>query len=138
MQPAPANAPKDQVLPIPRQSDAEHADYQALIDRARAGLPAVRRRFRDGLPAGQRLFVTTLLRSPGDRAEQLFVQVVDWNDDRGPRGVIASQVANTPGVRFGDSTMVLESAILDWTVSGPDGSEEGNLLGKYLEQRGGR
>jgi hypothetical protein len=135
MQPPPPGAPKDQVLSMPIEGDADHPEFKALMDRARSQLPEVRRRFRDGLPKGQSLFVTTLVKNPagGGGGEQIFVQVVDWNDDQGPKGVIASEV-RTPGLHYGDLTMVLDAAIRDWTISHPDGSEEGNALGKYIEE----
>ena len=111
------------------------AEYEALIARSKAELPEVKRRFRAGLPKGDHLFITTRLRDPGGPTEQIFVQVVDW-PEQGARGVIASQLSLVRGVKYGDYTMVLDEAILDWMISRSDGTEEGNALGRFLEEQG--
>lgn len=104
---------------------------QALIAEARSQLPSVRKRFLDGLPSGQHLTVTTVLRA-GATAEQVFVSVKRWDSPDVIDGLLATQ-AVLPGFRPGDVLKVSTSDVLDWTISRADGSEEGNVLGKYLD-----
>jgi hypothetical protein len=123
-----SNAPADQLFSADPSSDRE---YQRLIQKARSELPGVRERFQRGLPSNHHLFITTVVRH-ANSAEQLFVSVRDWSNADVVDGLIASQ-AHTPGYRAGDPIKVAMGDIIDWTISRPDGSEEGNALGKYLE-----
>lgn len=45
-----------------------------------------------------------------------------WND---PRLI--------PGYKKRDRIRVKEVDLIDWTLSKPDGSEEGNVVGKFIE-----
>ena len=40
------------------------------------------------------------------------------------------------GSSFGDSYQFSESDLLDWLITHPDGSEEGNFVGKFLDSYG--
>jgi hypothetical protein len=42
------------------------------------------------------------------------------------------------GFHKGQHITVKESEILDWCISNPDGSEDGNLIGKYIDSLQGR
>ncbi|MBL8741577.1 MAG: hypothetical protein JNK04_10800 [Myxococcales bacterium] len=125
-----SNAPADQVVSTDPRADAE---YQRLVQKARAELPDIRKRFQGGLPQNHHLFITTVVRGT-DSAEQLFVSVRDWSNAEVVDGLIASQ-PHTPGYAAGDVIKVALADVIDWTISRPDGSEEGNALGKYLESR---
>ncbi len=37
------------------------------------------------------------------------------------------------GYKEGDEFRISKTELLDWTISKPDGSEEGNVVGKFLE-----
>lgn len=37
------------------------------------------------------------------------------------------------GFKKGDKLKVEEKDVLDWTISKPDGTEEGNVIGKFLD-----
>ena len=63
--------------------------------------------------------------------EQVFVTVKDWSDDK-ISGLLASKVA-LPDHKEGEPLTVAEADVLDWTIVRADGSEEGNLIGKYLD-----
>jgi len=131
LQPLASNAPHDRVV---RGADANTDPvFQKLVADARSELPAVRERFLKGLPQGEHLFVTTTIRSM-NRREQVFVSVRDWSDPDVVEGLLAVTPA-TPGFHPGDVLRVAGADIVDWTISRPDGSEEGNRTGRYLEER---
>jgi hypothetical protein len=48
-------------------------------------------------------------------------------------GYLASEIGLVTQFRRGDRMLVLPDAVLDWTVVRPDGSEEGNLIGKLID-----
>jgi len=37
------------------------------------------------------------------------------------------------GYKHGDTYSFPEADLLDWTISKPDGTEEGNFVGKFLD-----
>jgi hypothetical protein len=37
------------------------------------------------------------------------------------------------GYKHGDEYKFPESEVLDWTISKPDGTEEGNFIGKFFD-----
>ena len=39
------------------------------------------------------------------------------------------------GYKAGDSYTLSERDIVDWVIVRPDGSEEGNVVGKFVEER---
>lgn len=114
-----------------RLVSAERA-MQPLIGESRAELPSVRTRFRKGLPEGSILYVTVRFPIPDGAWEQAFVAVKAWDADR-IQGILASELRNLHDPVVGDSLEVLEHAVLDWTIVGRDGREEGNRLGHFLE-----
>jgi hypothetical protein len=75
----------------------------------------------------------TKLHSPG-REEAVFVTVTGIKGDQ-VTGRIDSDVRGVAGYRAGDSYTLSERDIVDWVIVRPDGSEEGNLVGKFLDER---
>ena len=105
---------------------------QPHVDRARATWPATRARYLRGLAAGEQLFVTVRLRDADARVEQAYVTV--QRIERGLiDGRIRSQTRTVSGYRAGDFHRLPESELVDWTIVRADGSEEGNVVGKFLE-----
>ncbi|MFL5541489.1 MAG: hypothetical protein ACJ8J0_21055, partial [Longimicrobiaceae bacterium] len=100
--------------------------------KALAAWPDARRRFLAGLPPQQTLFVTTRRRDAGGRLEQVFV-AVDGIDGAQVTGRLWSDVGIVVGYRHGQKLAVPESEIVDWMISRPDGSEEGNWMGKFFD-----
>jgi hypothetical protein len=100
--------------------------------RAIASWPDARRRFQAGLPPQQSLSVTTRLGSPGGRMEQAFV-MVDRIDGTQVTGRLWSEIIAVKGYRRGQTLTVPEREIVDWTISYPDGREEGNWMGKFID-----
>ena|SRR2546425_7775327 len=105
---------------------------QPRIAEARRTLPAARRRVLDGLPAGYRFLVTTRVRDDSGHFEQVFVAVDSIRGDH-LLGHLATDVELVQGYRSGQALDVLATEILDWTISGPSGIEEGNYVGRFLD-----
>jgi Uncharacterized protein conserved in bacteria (DUF2314) len=127
------NAPKDK--PISAE-DAEAQKIEAAmkpyIEQARTTYPEVKARFLKGLPPKHTFFITTRLYDATKRFEQVFIAVKEIKDGR-ITGVIASEIRLVSGFREGDTHSFPESELFDWTISKPDGTEEGNFVGKFLD-----
>lgn len=118
--------------PVKDSKEHMEAILAPYVEQARKTLPAVKERYLKGLPLGQSLSVTTrLLDSDSKQMEQVFVTVVSWNKDY-IEGTLNSEV-KLNNYKFGEPLLVLEKDVLDWTILRPDGSEEGNILGKFLD-----
>lgn len=103
------------------------------IEQARATYPDAKRRYLSGLPAGHHFYVTTRLRSEG-RTESVFIAVKKIEGSK-VSGVIANDVHLLKDFKSGQSVTVAEADIDDWVITNPDGTEEGNVVGKFLEKR---
>ena len=128
------NAPRDRPVPSSAlcQRNALYRTIAPLVAAARASYPVAKQRFAAGLPRGETFFVTAQLRDAFDRHEQVFVAVNSIVGDT-IRGRIASPIQVLQGYRYGQPFAVLEAELLDWTIAKPDGSEEGNVVGKFLD-----
>lgn len=111
--------------------DAVETQMLAYIAQARATWPTAKARYIAGMPTGQILFVTMRLYE-GARYEQVFVRV-DGIEGGTVRGRIASTVETMSSYRRGDPIELPEGDVLDWTIAHPDGTEEGNVVGKFLD-----
>ena len=107
----------------------------ALIRESKTELPHIRKRFEAGLREGEVLYLTVRLVHSDQSFEQAFVQVKEWTP-QGVTGVMASELIGFTEPKRGDVLKFLESTAIDWTITGPGGTEEGNRLGHYLESRG--
>ena len=124
------NAPQDRPL-TGRNTPEQEAEIAKLSADAMKKFPDAKKRFLKGLPPGEHMFVTTTLTSPG-KTESVFIAVSKI--DKGQvSGTIASDILNVTGYKAGDGYKFAETAITDWMIAKPDGSEEGNLVGKYLD-----
>ncbi|HVT41175.1 MAG TPA: hypothetical protein VHE78_19215 [Gemmatimonadaceae bacterium] len=128
------NAPKDKpVWSVSRcQLDALRRALEPFAVQARATYPAVRDRFLAGLPPQHMLSVTTRLRDANGHEEQIFV-IVDSIRGSTIAGRIGSPIQAVEGFHFGQPYSLGETELIDWTISRPDGSEEGNLMGKFID-----
>jgi len=129
------NAPQDK--PGHLEGKAETEEYEVAIapyvDKGRKTYPEAKKRYLAGLPAGQNFFVVTKLRDDSGRFEQVFVAVASIKDDR-ITGRIASVIVGVKGFKNGDPYTFPESELVDWLITHPDGSEEGNVVGKFLDE----
>lgn len=131
------NAPADRPVAVHSDSpDEALVRWQALIAphsrEALATYPGARQRYLAGLPAGENFFVTIILRDPARRFEQVFI-LVDRIDGGVVTGRISSDILAVEGYRRGAALTFPETEIVDWLISKPDGSEEGNVVGKFLD-----
>src|SRR2546423_9494270 len=105
---------------------------QPYIAQARASWPQARQRYVSGLPPRHSFFVTALLVDNQDRREQVFIAV-----DGIRSGIISGKIWNrvevVHGYRLGDHYTFPESELRDWLIAKPDGTEEGNFVGKFLD-----
>ena len=113
-------------------ADSMQAAIQPAVVEAHRTYPDARRRFLNGLPPGNRFYVTTRLRDTAGRVEQVFV-AVDSLRDSTIFGRVASPIGLVEGYREGQAHVMPERGILDWTILLPDGREEGNFVGKFLD-----
>lgn len=127
------NAPKDNPV------DAKASEVQALeaaikpyIQKARASYPQAKERYLKGLPPKHTFFVTARLFDSTKRFEQVFIAVKEIKDGK-ISGLIWSDINLVSGYKRGDPYTFPESEIIDWTISKPDGTEEGNFVGNFLD-----
>ena len=102
------------------------------VEKARKTYPDAKKRFLKGLPPKHTFFVTTRLYDKRGAFEQVFVAVKEIKNGR-IKGVIYNDVLGDSGYKNGDSYSFPESEILDWLIAKPDGTEEGNFVGKFLD-----
>lgn len=135
--PVAPNAPTDRPVSVGRYApDATLAQLDRRIapavKQARATLPQAKKRFLAGLPTGQAFFLTTRVNDPDGLTEQVFVRVKQWQGQQ-VEGTIANQLDVVKTYQLNQLVAFPESAVLDWTISRPDGTEEGNYVGKLLD-----
>lgn len=102
------------------------------IARAKESYPQARARFLAGLPSGQTFFIIARIADSTGKWEQVFIRVKGIQDGR-VTGTIASQTTVVMSLKNGDPYELAESDLLDWMIRMPDGSEEGNVVGKFLD-----
>ncbi len=108
-------------------------DTAPFVEKAKATYPEAKRRFLAGLPKGEVFSLTYRLQDPGKRGfEQAFVFVKTIRDGK-VAGYIASELDTVKTFTRGQLVLFDESDMVDWTISKPDGTEEGNYVGKYLD-----
>ena len=127
------NAPKDKsTIFVPGDMDSLNAALAPRIAQARSTYPAAKAKFLAGLPQGQYFFVTTRLHDDTGAVEQVFIAVNSIQNGV-ITGRIASQIDTVFGYKYGESYAFPESELIDWLITHPDGSEEGNFVGKFLD-----
>jgi len=129
------NAPPDR--PVDANGEAEVQKYKTAIapyvQKARQTYPGARQRYLDGLPAGYSFFAVTNLKDHSGTEEQVFVAVTSIEGGR-IRGRVASDILAVSGYRKGDPHTLPEDELIDWLIAHPDGTEEGNIVGKFLDE----
>lgn len=135
--PLSAHAPTDQPLAFASTDAAKRlreldTQIASAVKQARTTLPGVKKRFQAGLPEEQVLFLTTRLYDANGTFEQVFIRVREWSGTV-VHGIIANELLTVQSFTQGQQIIFPEKAVLDWTISLPDGSEEGNFVGKLLD-----
>lgn len=130
---ASVGAPVDRPVKVTDQATKNKLEeaLKPIIEQSRKSLPEAKERYLKGLHPDETLFVTTRLTDPDGQFEQVFVKVNDWKDDL-VQGKLSSSVSLKTH-KQGDPLEVKEADIIDWTISHPDGTEEGNALGKFID-----
>ncbi len=127
-----SNGPADKPVAVSTKAEAEELDraIAPYSEQARKAYPAAKKRFLAGLPAGDKFAVATKLHSPG-KVETVFVVVqrIEGNKITGK----LDSVGVVTGYKAGDSYTLPETDLVDWAIVHPDGSEEGNVVGKFLD-----
>jgi hypothetical protein len=127
------NAPKDKGQGFTSaQSDAVQRAISPYITQGRATYPNAKARFLSGLPNGQTLYVWTTLHQPPNLSESVFIRVVSIEEGE-ITGRLASDIRLLQGYSAGQIVRIPEASVLDWLISHPDGTEEGNVVGKFLD-----
>jgi uncharacterized protein YegJ (DUF2314 family) len=130
-----ASAPP-QDKPIQVKSEELRRYEEAIrpsVEKARKTYPEAKKRFLAGLPRGYAFYLTAQLRDKTGRYEQTFIEVREIKDTT-VKGIIANDITLVSGYEIGDEYSFPESEILDWTITAPDGTEEGNFVGKFLDE----
>ena len=127
--------PPDKPIPL---SDAQQVTQleravAPYVAKACRTYPAAKKRFAAGLPPKYVFSLTTKL---WDRAhthfEVVFV-VTDQIKGGTVTGRLATHTKRPIGYDFGAPISFPESEVIDWTIVRPDGTEEGNYVGKFLD-----
>lgn len=105
--------------------------------RRRATWPDAKARYLAGLPPKHAFFVTYQLEDRKGNVERVFVAVHEIAE-----GVVHGRIWNditlVEGFEFRQEISFPESDVLDWTIARPDGTEEGNFIGKYVDGKRGK
>jgi hypothetical protein len=128
------SAPEDkpQALSAEQVKKFEEA-IKPYVEKARKTYPDARKRFLAGLPPKHSFYITTRLHDEQGRFEQVFIAVKEIKEGT-IKGIIASDITTITKYKFGDLYSFPESELMDWTIALPDGSEEGNFVGKFLDE----
>ena len=133
------NAPPDkpQSLRGDKQYQAMEKAIAPYVAKARATYPAAKKRFLAGLPPNH-LFTVWLPFDEDDkktgeyRREHVFVVVEKINGGK-VYGRINNRTLALKNHHYGDRVQFPESRIQNWCIVRPDGSEEGNYVGNFLD-----
>lgn len=130
-----AKGPPDR--PMHMETPEKFAAYEKAIApyvaKARATYPAAKQRFLAGLPPGYRFSVRVPLMDRNSiRREDTFVSV-----EKISGGNVTGKILNDLNVvkeyKPGQRVTFPESKIDNWVIVRPDGTEEGNYVGKFLD-----
>ena len=134
--PAPTKpGPKDKPTTAKGQDEIQKLNKAVApyVARAKKTYPSAKARYLKGLPAGQRFFVTYSLKENGGKQfEQVFIAVQSIKGSS-ITGAIANDLNRVKTYKRGQVVTFPEAEILDWTISRPDGTEEGNVVGNVLD-----
>jgi hypothetical protein len=127
------NAPKDEPVDVKAGEVQQFEEaIKPYVEMGRKTYPQAKERFLKGLPPKHTFFITTRLHDAARRFEQVFIAVKEIKDGK-ITGLIWSDIQLVSGYKKGDSYTFPESELIDWTISKPDGTEEGNFVGKFLD-----
>ena len=128
------DAPRDKPVPVETAEDKRRFDaaIAPYVAEARATYPRAKRRYLAGLPPRHGFFVTVELRDNDGHSEVVFLAVDSLTRDSA-YGRVWNQINTVHGYRLRDRYATAETDLLDWLITKPDGTEEGNVVGKFLD-----
>jgi uncharacterized protein YegJ (DUF2314 family) len=134
-----AKAPVDQSTATRGREQVEAYDraIAPYVAKARASYPSAKKRYLAGLPSGYTFAVWIRLYQNDEKArenrhEDIFV-VVEQIKNGAIRGYISNNLDLLTNYKKGQRIEFPESDVKNWVIVRPDGSEEGNDVGKFLE-----
>jgi hypothetical protein len=126
--------------PIHTEGEAAVAYNKAIapyVAKARKTYPGAKKRFLAGLPRGWRFCVSYRLIQNAPEVKQYRFEDVIVDVDKIENGKVYGRIANKLGIvtnyRYDQSISFPESDVMNWLFVRPDGSEEGNILGNFLD-----
>ena len=126
------NAPVDKPFRATKEQLVEYDKAIApYVSKARATYPAAKARFLTGLPPGYSFSVRVRLRDSNGQREDSFLTVTKISGDK-ITGRLET-VSLLRNYKTGQTITVKESEIDNWLFVRPDGTEEGNYVGKFLD-----
>jgi uncharacterized protein YegJ (DUF2314 family) len=129
-----SGTPQDKPIQVKSEELRRYEEaIRPSVEKARKTYPEAKKRFMAGLPRGYTFYLTTQLRDKSGRYEQTFIEVREIKGET-VKGIIANDITLVSGYEIGDDYSFPESEILDWTITAPDGTEEGNFVGKFLDE----
>lgn len=122
--------PKD--TPMAIEAKRLQKAISPYVQKAKETLPLAKRRYIEGLPLGYSFFVTVELTDTIGNVEISFVRVTEWKE-RQIIGILSTATQHVIGYKMGQKLKIDENRIIDWTITAPDGTEEGNFVGKFMD-----
>ena len=113
-----------------QMTDVERA-MQPYVAKARKTYPVAKKRFLAGLPPKYLFSLTTKLWDRSHTKFEVVFVVADQIKNGTVTGHLATHTKQRVGYNFGDKISFPESEVMDWTIVRPDGTEEGNIVGKF-------
>lgn len=132
-QPQESKGPPDTPFQMRNQQQRNAYDnaIAPYIAKSRATYPEAKRRFLAGLAPGYRFSVRTRLTDPDGTIEDSFLRVEKIENGK-VTGVLGA-VDLVHSFKEGQRITIPESKIDNWVIVRPDGTEEGNYVGKFLD-----
>jgi uncharacterized protein YegJ (DUF2314 family) len=107
------------------------------IAKARATYPAAKQRFLEGLPPGYHFSVWIRLTQRDAKTKQLRTEDVFVGVESIKNGVVHGRIDSHIDLltnhKQGERISIPESEVKNWLILRPDGVEEGNYVGKFLD-----
>ena len=129
------SAPPEDYI-VKRTTPESNAKYEKAvapyIKKARATYPTAKKRYLDGLPKGYRFFVKKRLQDKEGNIEDSFIEVSSIKNGQ-VTGTIDSQLAAVHDYKTNQRITFAETDVQDWLILRPDGIEESNFVGKYID-----
>jgi hypothetical protein len=113
-------------------SDLDRA-MAPYVAKARKTYPGAKTRFLASLPPKYLFSVTTKLWDRSHTKFEVVFVVADQIKNGTVTGHLATHTKQPVGYNYGDRISFPESEVMDWTIVHPDGTEEGNIVGKFLD-----